>query len=177
MNEPKLTMAQQIAEAARAFQFQRTGHAPKAVTVVLSEGTLVVTLHGALTPAEEALAMSPEGAAQVREFHRQLFASSSDSLRQEIKRVTGVEVRERSRLFRQARRSCNRRSSHRPEDSDGHRGLPLRRPATSDPATTVVPLVWIRPGRKIPACVVEPLANVKQAEPQVLPRDRMTTCR
>ena len=67
---------------------------PKAVTVVLSGETLVITLHGALSPAERALAKSPAGAAQVQEFHRQLFANASDSLRQEIKRITGVEVRE-----------------------------------------------------------------------------------
>jgi hypothetical protein len=30
----------------------------------------------------------------VQEFHRQLFANDSDSLRQEIKRITGVNVRE-----------------------------------------------------------------------------------
>jgi uncharacterized protein YbcI len=88
------TMAQQVALAASAFQQQRTGHAPKSVTVVLSGETLVITLHGALTPAEQALAVNPAGAAQVQEYHRQLFASSSDSLRQEIKRITGVEVRE-----------------------------------------------------------------------------------
>ena len=80
-------MAQQMAQAAIAFQKQRTGHAPKAVTVVLSEDTLVITLHGAL-------AQSPAGAAQVQEFHRQLFTSAAESLRQEIKRITGVEVRE-----------------------------------------------------------------------------------
>jgi hypothetical protein len=34
------------------------------------------------------------GAARVQEFHRQLFANSSASLRQQIKRITGVEVRE-----------------------------------------------------------------------------------
>jgi uncharacterized protein YbcI len=88
------TMAQQVAKAARAFQQQRTGHAPKSVTVVLSADTLVVTLHGALSPAEEALAKTPEGAAQVQEFHRQLFANSCEPLRQEIKRITGVDVRE-----------------------------------------------------------------------------------
>jgi uncharacterized protein YbcI len=87
-------MAQQVAEAANAFQQQRTGHTPKAVTVVLSGDTLVVTLHGALSPAEQALAKSPAGAAQVQEFHRQLFTNSSDPLRQEIKRITGVDVRE-----------------------------------------------------------------------------------
>ena len=37
---------------------------------------------------------NPEGAAQVQDFHRQLFTSSADSLLQEIKRITGVEVRE-----------------------------------------------------------------------------------
>ncbi len=88
------TMTQQIAEAASAFQQQRTGHAPKSVTVVLSDDTLVITLHGALSPAEKAMARSPAGAAQVQEFHRQLFATASDSLRDEIKRITGVDVQE-----------------------------------------------------------------------------------
>ncbi|MBI3863356.1 MAG: DUF2294 domain-containing protein [Planctomycetia bacterium] len=94
MDTPQSTMAQKIAEAASAFQQQRTGHAPKAVTVVLSEATLVITLHGALSPAERALAKTPEGAAQVQGFHRQLFASSAEPLRDEISRITGVEVRE-----------------------------------------------------------------------------------
>jgi uncharacterized protein YbcI len=87
-------MAEQIAQAAMAFEKRRTGHAPKSVTVVLSENTLVITLHGALSPAEQALAQSPAGAAQFQEFHRQLFLSSAAALRQEIKRITGVEVRE-----------------------------------------------------------------------------------
>jgi len=94
MDKLELTMAQQVAQAARAFQQQRTGHAPKAVTVVLSEDTLVITLHDALSPAEKALAQSAAGAAQVQEFHRQLFSSSAESLRQEIRRITGREVRE-----------------------------------------------------------------------------------
>ena len=88
------TMAKQIARAAMAFEERRTGHAPHSVTVVLSENTLVITLHGALSPAERALAKSPAGAAQVQEFHRQLFLNSAAALRQEIKRITGVEVRE-----------------------------------------------------------------------------------
>src|SRR6478752_3208168 len=88
-------MAQQIAQAAIAFERRRTGnHVPKAVAVVLSEGTLVITLHGALSPAERALAQTPAGANQVQEFHRQLFKNSAATLRQDIKRITGVEVRE-----------------------------------------------------------------------------------
>jgi uncharacterized protein YbcI len=95
MKLPEESMAQQIARAAIAFEQRRSGsHAPKSVSVVLSEGTLVITLHEALSPAERALARTPAGAAQFQEFHRQLFANSSDSLRQEIKRITGMEVRE-----------------------------------------------------------------------------------
>jgi len=94
MSESRTTVAREIAEAVIAFQRNTTGHAPKAVTVVMSEDTLVITLHEALSPAETDLAKSPEGAAQVEEFHRQLFSNSSQSLREEIKRITGVAVRE-----------------------------------------------------------------------------------
>ena len=38
-------------------------------------------------------AQNPAGAAQVREFHRQLFADASGPLLQEIKSITGMEVR------------------------------------------------------------------------------------
>jgi uncharacterized protein YbcI len=87
-------VAQQIAEAALAFHEKRTGHTPTSVTVVLGEDTLVITLHGALSPAEQVLARSQVGAAQVREFHRELFINSAATLREEIQRITGVEVRE-----------------------------------------------------------------------------------
>jgi uncharacterized protein YbcI len=90
----KSTVAQQIAQAAIAFQEKRTGHAPTSVTVVLGADTLVITLHGAFSPAEQALAKTPEGAAHVQKFHRELFANSCEPLRQEIKRITGVDVRE-----------------------------------------------------------------------------------
>jgi hypothetical protein len=71
MDKPKSTIAQQIAQAAIAFEQRRTGnHVPKSVTVVLSESTLVITLHDALSPAEKAMAQSPAGAAQMQEFHR-----------------------------------------------------------------------------------------------------------
>ncbi len=95
MNQSKSSMAERIAQAAIAFEQRRTGnHEPKSVTVVLSEGTLVITLHGALSSAEKALAKTPDGASQIQEFHRQLFANSSEALRQEITSITGMEVRE-----------------------------------------------------------------------------------
>jgi uncharacterized protein YbcI len=92
MNQSKSTMAQEIAQAASAFEQRRTGHVPRSVAVVLGENTLVVTLHGALSPAELALARTPAGAVQVQEFHRQLFANAAEELRQEIERITGVKV-------------------------------------------------------------------------------------
>lgn len=94
MKPPESTVARQIAQAACDFERQTRGHLPKSVTVVLSNDTLVITLHGALSPAEKALAESPAGAAQVQEFHRYLFAKASGALRQDIMRITGVEVSE-----------------------------------------------------------------------------------
>ncbi len=94
MNKLDPTMAEQVARAVRVFQEQRTGYAPKAVTVALSDDTLVVTLHEALSPAEKALSRTAEGAIQVQEYHRQLFRDSVDLLREEIKRITGVAVGE-----------------------------------------------------------------------------------
>jgi uncharacterized protein YbcI len=94
MNETETNIAQQIALVASRLQAQRTGHAPKAVTVVLSADTLVITLHEALTPAEKALSKSIAGAAQVQDYHRQLFGNSTEEMRQEIKRITGRDVRE-----------------------------------------------------------------------------------
>jgi uncharacterized protein YbcI len=94
MEQAKSTVAQQIAQAGIAFERCRTGRAPSKVTVVLTNDTLVITLHGVLSPAEKALAKNSAGAAQVEELHQQLFANSSDELLAEIKRITGQEVRE-----------------------------------------------------------------------------------
>ena len=44
--------------------------------------------------SQRPLAQSPAGAAQVQEFHRELFTNACGALREEIKRITGVEVRE-----------------------------------------------------------------------------------
>lgn len=91
---PQIHVAQRIAKAASDFEHARTGILPNSVSVVLSDQTLVITLHGALSEAEQVLARTAEGAARVQEFHRQLFSNASHSLRQEIKRITGVDVRQ-----------------------------------------------------------------------------------
>ena len=96
MHETTPTRAQQLAWAASAFERKRTGRRPESVAVALSGATLVVTLYGALSLAEQAVARTPAGAALVRKFHRVLFASACGPLRQEITRITGAEVREAS---------------------------------------------------------------------------------
>lgn len=87
------SMTQQIAQTAIAFEEQRLGRKPTSVTVVLGGDTLVITMHGVLSPAEKALATNTVGAAQLQEFHQQLFHHSSDPLRREIKRITGLDIR------------------------------------------------------------------------------------
>lgn len=94
MTNVNLSMAEQVAQAARNSHIQTSGRLPKTVAVALTEETLVISLHGALSEAERVLAQSPEGASQVQEFHRQLFLSSLNSLKEEICRITGVGIRE-----------------------------------------------------------------------------------
>jgi len=86
-------MTEQIAQAAITFQPQLTGHKPKLVSVAICGETLVITLRGALPPAEQAMAQRPE-AANVRELHRQLFLASSETLRRDIQQITGLVVLE-----------------------------------------------------------------------------------
>ena len=94
MDTTETTMVQQLVEAATTFHLQQTGRAPRGVAVVISDDTVVVTLHEAFSPAELALASSPAGAANLREFHHELFRNSAGLLRKEIERITGRKVRE-----------------------------------------------------------------------------------
>jgi uncharacterized protein YbcI len=91
---PAHNFSKELAEIALSMQSERTGHTPKAVTVVASDETVVLTLHEALTPAEKILARTEAGAARVEEYHRALFAVSCSELRKEIQRLTGRKVRE-----------------------------------------------------------------------------------
>jgi uncharacterized protein YbcI len=87
-----LSIAEQIAQTAIAFEEQRLGRKPTSVSVVLGGDTLVITMHGVLSPAERAVAASPAGAAKLQEFHQRLFHLCSDPLRREIARITGLEL-------------------------------------------------------------------------------------
>jgi uncharacterized protein YbcI len=86
------TLARQIAQAIKAYEIRVDGHLPESISVVLSGRTLVITMDGALSSVELSLLQSPAGAAQVQEFHQQLFWKPNNSLWHEIKRIIGMET-------------------------------------------------------------------------------------
>jgi len=92
METSRSAMAQQIAQAVKGFELQTGSHQSTSMTVVLCDQTLVITMHGALSPIEHGLAQSSSGAFQLQEFHRDMLAKHHGSLRKEIKRITGVGV-------------------------------------------------------------------------------------
>jgi uncharacterized protein YbcI len=94
VSNPHSSLAEQIAHATWTFERQRTGHGAEWVTVVLCEHMLFITLRNALSPAEQALSRSQNGAAQVQLFHRELFAGSAESFAREIQQITGTNVNE-----------------------------------------------------------------------------------
>lgn len=85
-------IAREIAFAASAFELLVTGHSPQSVTVVLSDQTLVITLHGALSQEERDLSKFPEGAAEIQATHQRLIATKAESFLKEIGRITGATV-------------------------------------------------------------------------------------
>lgn len=96
VHRSQLTIGEKIAQAAHAFELRRTKHARKWVAVFMNEDTIVIALHGSLTGAEKGLAQSVAGAAEVQEFHRQLFADVTALLLRKIKNITGMDVRHTS---------------------------------------------------------------------------------
>ncbi len=96
MDQSQETVGQKIARAARDSEGRQTAHGREWAAVFMNEDTIVIALYGRLTDAEKTLVRSPAGAAQVREFHRQLFASATETLAQQIRRVTGMEIRDKT---------------------------------------------------------------------------------
>ena len=86
----KPTMSQRLARAAYTLENARTHHGRPWVAVFMIEKTIVIALHGSLTPAEQSLANSPAGNTLVSQFHRQLLANAR--LRQKITDITGMGV-------------------------------------------------------------------------------------
>jgi uncharacterized protein YbcI len=82
-----------VARAARACERRRATPGREWVAVFMNEDTIVIAMHGSLTDEERALTRTPAGTTRVREFHRQLFADVTDTLAQQIRSITGMDVR------------------------------------------------------------------------------------
>jgi hypothetical protein len=92
LEKPDSSVAQLIARAAAAFVCQRTGHVPGAVEVAQSNELLVITLHNARALPEQRRFRQSEETAELHEVYRELFAGSLDWLRQEVGRITGLQI-------------------------------------------------------------------------------------
>jgi uncharacterized protein YbcI len=92
LHETESSVAQQIARAVAAFVCQRTGHVPGSVEVAQNNETLVITLHNTRALAEQGQLRQSEGTAELHEVYRGLFTGSSDWLRQEVGRITGLQM-------------------------------------------------------------------------------------
>jgi uncharacterized protein YbcI len=86
-------VARQVAQAAGSFEHLLLGRTPRSVTVVADGRWMVVGIHEAFSPVERRLAADEEGLSRVQDFHRYLFDHSLDSLRNHVRRSTGVELR------------------------------------------------------------------------------------
>ena len=96
MVQLKGSIGQHIAREVRAFEKRRTSYGREWATVFLNEATIVIALHRSLTAVESVLAGSADGAAWIRESHRQLFATGTHTLRRKIEAITGLVVSEKA---------------------------------------------------------------------------------
>jgi uncharacterized protein YbcI len=85
-------IAQQLAAVTVDFELWRTGRSPDWVTVVISGQRIVITLEGILSVGETFVSKTSAGAAAISEFHQLLFETTSHRLRDEVARITGLDV-------------------------------------------------------------------------------------
>lgn len=85
------SITDQIAQGVWDFELERTGYAPEAVSVVLNNDILVIKRHRALAPAERFLAATDDW---LHGFPRDRLISPSDTIWQDIERITGREFYE-----------------------------------------------------------------------------------
>lgn len=84
-------LARQVAQAAGTFENMLLHRVPRAVSVVATEGWMVVHLQEDFDAMERRLAVG-DGRHRVEEFHRFLFENSLPSLRAHVRRATGVNL-------------------------------------------------------------------------------------
>jgi uncharacterized protein YbcI len=82
----------QIATAITQFDREHLGRGPHGVRAWIIQDMILLRLQGVLTPAEEKLALDPEGHRLIKEVRKQLIEGSRDMLDEMIQSLTGVQV-------------------------------------------------------------------------------------
>ena len=93
MIRPIISVTQEVVRAAVAFACQRTGQVPGFVDVAESEDGFVITMYDWGTVGEHPSTPSAAATLELRERYLYEFSGSSNWLRQEIRRITGSQVR------------------------------------------------------------------------------------
>jgi uncharacterized protein YbcI len=74
------------------FEREQLGRGPKEVRTWIIQDMILIRLRGVLTPAEEKLAVDPDGHRLVKDLRTRLIQGSRDLLDEMIERLTGVKV-------------------------------------------------------------------------------------
>ena len=82
-----------VAQAAGAFEHLLFGRTPISVTVAIKDESMVVTMLESFSPLERRLSRDDAGRRRVDEFHRALFDSTLDALRDHVRQTAGVDLR------------------------------------------------------------------------------------
>lgn len=92
-NKTKGQIEAQISEAIIKFEKEYMGRGPTETKAYLIRDIVLVRLKGVLTPAEEQLSKSPEGAELVKKTRVQLLESSRSLLEGIIYEITGQRIK------------------------------------------------------------------------------------
>jgi len=85
-------VARQVAQATGSFEHLLLGRPPTSVTVVVKGDSMVITIHETFSDVERRLARDDQGRHRVRDFHRYLFDTTLDLLREHVEENTGVQL-------------------------------------------------------------------------------------
>jgi uncharacterized protein YbcI len=91
-NKTKGQVESQISEAIIKFEKEYMGRGPAETRVYIIKDMIFVRLKGVLTPAEEQLAKSPEGADLIKRTRMQLLESARALLGKMILEITACQV-------------------------------------------------------------------------------------
>lgn len=88
----KRQMEAQISTAIINFEKEYLGRGPKEIKTYIMKDLIIIRLKGVLTPAEEQLAKSDEGALLIKKTRVLLLESGKSLLKNLIKEITGFDV-------------------------------------------------------------------------------------